>query len=232
MNRQTLNRYTIYSAGLVLLAAGITLNTKTELGVSPLISIPFSISEIWNLSFPIMTFLLYSFFVVLQFILKGCSRQAKDILQIPLSLAFSILLDIFSSGYDSMTAYIGFQADTYLLKGVILLLAVITTGVGAAMMIAMDLIPNPADGLADTIGKVFGRNLGFGKNFMDISSVAVTFAIDIIFSGKLTGIGIGTIVSMIGVGRCIAAFNHFFRESMLSCAGRLKAPEKLSDSIC
>ena len=42
MNPRFLSRYTIYTAGMIILACGISLNTKTDLGVSPLISMPFA----------------------------------------------------------------------------------------------------------------------------------------------------------------------------------------------
>lgn len=224
MNRQNLNRYLFYSAGVILLSAGITLNTKTALGVSPLISLPYSVSQIWDLNFPAMTFILYSIFVALQFILKGRNRQLRDLLQIPLSLAFSLLLDVFSNGYDAMAYVLGLQTESLILRGILLVIAVAMTGVGAAMMISMDLIPNPADGLAKTVGEVFGRNLGFGKNFIDFSSVALTCLVGIIFSGKLVGVGIGTIVGMVGVGRCIAAFNYFFNIKILTVTGMISEP--------
>ena len=44
--------------------------------------------------------------------------------------------------------------------------------------------------------------------------MAITCAIGFIFRGRLVGIGIGTVISMIAVGRCIAVFNHFFLEKM------------------
>ena len=45
MNRQ-INRTLIYIAGLLILALGIILNTKAGLGVSPIISVAYSISQI------------------------------------------------------------------------------------------------------------------------------------------------------------------------------------------
>ena len=50
MNPRFLSRYNIYTAGMIILACGISLNTKTDLGVSPLISMPFAISQIWHLN--------------------------------------------------------------------------------------------------------------------------------------------------------------------------------------
>ena len=45
-----MKRYIIYFIG-VILATGLTLNTKAGLGVSPIISVPFSISEIFDFEF-------------------------------------------------------------------------------------------------------------------------------------------------------------------------------------
>ena len=50
----------------MILALGITLNTKTELGVSPLISMPFSVSEITGLNFAALAFVMYALFTVIE----------------------------------------------------------------------------------------------------------------------------------------------------------------------
>lgn len=219
MNRHQLNRYLFYSLGVILLTAGITLNTKTALGVSPLISLPYAVSQIWTLSFPLMTFILYAFFVILQIIIKGKNRQAKDLLQLPLSVVFSLLLDIFSRCYDSFIATLGIQTDSLIFRFALLLLAIAMTGVGAATMVAMKLIPNPADGLAEAVGGAFKKSMGFGKNFVDFSTVAITCAVGIASSGHLVGVGIGTVLAMIGVGRCIALFYHLCLDKMICAAG-------------
>lgn len=220
MHKQRLNRYIIYSIGVISLSAGITLNTKTDLGVSPLISLPYSVSQIWGLSFPIMIFVLYTFFVILQFILKGRNRQLKDILQVPLSLAFSLLLDFFGKGYDKFIDAFGLQFDSLIIRFILLIIAIAMTGIGVAMMIDMDIVPNPADGLAQAVGDALHKNLGMGKNIIDFSSVAATCIIGLVAAGHLVGVGIGTVLAMIGVGRCIAAFNYLCHRKMMTAIGR------------
>ena len=51
---------------MVVLALGLTLNTLTNLGVSPIISVPYSISQITGLNFINITFVVYAIFVVVQ----------------------------------------------------------------------------------------------------------------------------------------------------------------------
>lgn len=48
-------RWVFYLLGLLILALGIMLNTKANLGVSPIISVPYSISHIIGFSFANMT---------------------------------------------------------------------------------------------------------------------------------------------------------------------------------
>ena len=49
MQKNYIYRGGFYLVGLLVLALGISLNTKTGLGVSPIISVSYSISTIWNL---------------------------------------------------------------------------------------------------------------------------------------------------------------------------------------
>ena len=49
--KKTVLRILFYVAGLLILTLGIILNTRSGLGVSPIISVAYSISTIWELNF-------------------------------------------------------------------------------------------------------------------------------------------------------------------------------------
>ena len=72
----------IYFIGLIVLALGIVLNTKTLLGVSPIISIPYNICHIWHLNLGAITFVFYCFCVLIEVILKGKEFKLYELLQI------------------------------------------------------------------------------------------------------------------------------------------------------
>lgn len=210
-------RLSIYGLGIVILAFGITLNTKTGLGVSALVSIAYTVAGAWNLNFALMTFLLYTCFALIEIGLKWhfLARLRKevwrDLLQIPFSLAFSLLLNVFGRLVPA--------AEQVGAKIVMLVLAIVCTGIGAAMIVDMHLIPNPADGLAQTLGMVTKKGMGFGKNLLDCSCVGISILIGLIARGHLIGIGIGTIAAMIGVGRVVALFNRCFETKICGMAG-------------
>ena len=94
---EKVNRWIFYILGMVVLAAGITLNTKTGLGVSPIISVAYCVSQIFELNFGDMTFVLYGIFVVVQLFLRERRERLATLLQFPLSLVFSRLLNLCSA---------------------------------------------------------------------------------------------------------------------------------------
>ena len=126
-------RVLYYLFGMVLLAIGITLNTRTALGVSPLISIGYAVSQVVGLNFGNMTFVVYAAFVAIQFLLRRRNARWKDALQLLVALLFSQLLNVF----DLMLAY---EPATLPGKLVMLVGAVALTGIGAAITLTLSLI--------------------------------------------------------------------------------------------
>lgn len=96
----------------------------------------------------------------------------------------------------------------------VLALAIILTGIGAAVTVDVNIIPNPADGLARVLGERCGKNMGFGKNLFDFSAIVISLAIGFVGTGRPVGIGIGTVIAMVCTGRVIAAFNHFTKKKI------------------
>ena len=101
----------------------------------------------------------------------------------------------------------------------VLLAGIVLTGIGAAMTVDMQLIPNSGDGIVNSIARRCGRELGFTKNIFDCGCVAVSLLIGVFFGDPLLGIGLGTVISMVGVGRVVAAFNHLCGPTITRAAG-------------
>lgn len=90
-------------------ALGIILNTKSGLGVSPIISVSYNVSMILGVNFGNMTFVLYTVFVLIEVLIhialkKGQGKEllitlGKDLLQLPLSLVFTRFMNFFLRGY-------------------------------------------------------------------------------------------------------------------------------------
>ena len=91
-----------------------------------------------------------------------------DLLQFPLSLVFTRFMNLFAAVIpDFQTAYPDSFAGSFWARLIVLLIAIVFTGIGAAMSLDMRLIPNPADGLVQAIADLSGKTLGFIKNCFD-----------------------------------------------------------------
>ena len=210
--QQTSARWGFYLLGMVLLALGLTLNTKTGLGASAIVSVPFTLSQATGWDFGNLTLAVYCLLVAAQFVIKGEKRQWTDLLQIPLSIVFTRFLNVFA-------ALIPYQSGALAADLALLAAAIVFTGAGAAMTVSMQLIPNPGDGIVGTIARVTGRELGFCKNCFDIGCVAVSLLLGFCLGDVLLGVGLGTLLSMVGVGRAIAGFNALCRRPLLAATG-------------
>ena len=60
--------------------------------------------------------------------------------------------------------------------------------------------------------------MGFTENCFDLTNITITVILSFVFAGHLVGVGVGTILAMIGVGRTIAVFNHFIYKKMKELA--------------
>lgn len=241
MNRQWINRLGIYLLGLLILALGLSLNTKAGLGVSAIISVSYSISLVTGFNFGNTTLGLYTFFVVAEIILHFIrikrytgeknnaiahlrNRDFKlvflmDVLQIPLSIVFTRFLNVFSAVLPEVSQFGEPGPMRLAVQFAALFTAILCTGIGAAMSLNMRIIPNPGDGIVQAVADCTSKEVGFTKNCIDAVNIVISTMIGLVCVGHLAGVGIGTVFAVVGVGRVIAAFNHLFYTRMVRWAG-------------
>ena len=196
MKELNYKRIGVYLLGLLILGCGIDLNTKTQLGVSPIISVAYNIAYLTHIPIGAMTFVYYVLLVIIQWVLLGNKFDYFQFFQIPASLVTSFFIQVF----DGIIPI----ASSNLARLMMLILAIIITGIGASLTVGMKIVPNPADGLANVIGEKCHKGFGFGKNLFDCISIVISLIIGFVFTGGILGIGLGTMISMIFTGRVIA----------------------------
>lgn len=143
-------RLVLYTLGMIFLALGISLTTKINLGVSPIVSIAYAISEIFKLKFSGVVFGLYGTFIIIQVVIhvlgKNMKRIMIDLGQMIVNLAFSGILEFMGSGLMLIAnSNYGFIFSNNFSRGIVLIISIVLTGVGAAMCLSMRLIPNPGE---------------------------------------------------------------------------------------
>jgi len=212
MKKEWVFRLGFFVLGLMCISLGVTLNTRTGLGVSPITTVPYSIAQASGLSFSGAVFIVYSVMLGIQFVIRGKHRRWIDLCQIPVSLLFSAFLDWFGSFFT-------FTYDSLLADLAVLVAAIVSMGAGIAMTVGMQLVPNPPDGLVAAVAWAVKRELGLMKNLVDLCCVIVALTVDLVFSGGLVSVGLGTVLVGVFTGRVVTGFNYFFKAPMLRLAG-------------
>ena len=204
-------RWLFYIAGMILLALGIVLNTKSRLGMAPILSGMFCLSEVYGWNFSNLTLAWYTVLVAAQFVLRGKDYRLADLLQIPLSVVFTRFMDLFSNA-------ITYVPETMWQKLLIAALAVVATGVGITMAVNMRILPNPGDGIVQAISDVSGLSLGTSKNLFDGGSALLGVSLGLILRGRLIGVGLGTVINVVFIGRVVALSTWLFKDRMMRLA--------------
>ena len=211
-------RIALYLLGMLSLSVSLTLNTKVTLGVSSIISVAHCVSVLTGCSIGDTTLLWYILLIAAQIVLHLRRKApnwkqviAFDLLQLPVSLVFTRFMNLFADAIPVFeTAYPGTFWGGIAGRLCLLVLAIVLTGIGAALTLNMRLIPNPGDGIVQAIADYFRKPMGTAKNLTDLCCVALTAAVSLCFAHKIIGIGVGTLLAALGTGRVIALFNRFF----------------------
>ena len=203
-------RIALYLLGLLILASGLTLSTKVSLGVSPIISVSFSISQLWNLNLGDVTFFWYCVLVLIQIVIHLTKHKKsmiwRDLLQVVVSTVFTRVMNLFGSWIPVFAGQEGFLGSLWW-RFFMLACAITLTGIGAAMSVDMRIVPNPGDGITQTLSDLAGIKLGSAKYLADLFFVLLACTISMLKAGHIVGVGIGTVFAVLGVGRVIALFH-------------------------
>lgn len=101
-----MERLGLFFIGINLLAVGIILNTRSDLGVAAFTSFFYALSKITGISLGTASILVYFVLIVLQlFLLRKGSIPV--LLQIPFSLAFGVLTDLYDFVIPEMDLSVG-----------------------------------------------------------------------------------------------------------------------------
>ena len=199
-------RCIVYIFGILVLGFGSVLNTKTGLGVAAINSVPYGLSQMTNLTLGNWTTILYIGFIILQIIIyKKCNL--KVLLQFPFSYLMGMILDF----YDQL---FNFPPQNMIISIVLLFIAIVLIALGAYLVVAMDFVPNPADGMVNALSYLIHKDFGQMKWMFDCLMMTITIIMTLIISGHVIGIGVGTVLSALLIGRVIQLYAKLFGQKL------------------
>ena len=211
-------RYGYFLLGVILNSFGVALITKAALGTSPISSLPYVLSFRFPLTLGGFTFIMNIFFILGQILLLRRKFQWLQLLQMGVNVVFSLVIDV------SMNLLFWLVPNTWWEQLLALLAGCTILALGISIEVAPNVLMVPGEGLVKAISTVFHKRFGSVKIAFDVSLVILATSLSFLFFFRLQGLGLGTIVSALIVGKIVNIFNrHFPLISHISALCRQKA---------
>ena len=194
-------RYIWFLLGVLINSFGIALITKAALGTSPISSVPYVLSLRFSPTLGAFTFVINLLFIVGQILLLRRNYQLFQLLQILVNLVFSWFIDVSMNLLGWLNPQ-GLPAEL-----VTLVLGCAVLGFGISMEVAPDVLRVPGEGLVGAIAAVTRVRFGTVKVGFDVALVLLSLTMSLVFFHRLNGLGVGTVVAALLVGRFVNLFN-------------------------
>lgn len=194
---QFLIRVLIYCLGLLSLAFGVAISVNSNLGVSPVNSLPYVVSQILQVQMGTCVTVIFCSYILLQAVILRKEFHPINLLQIVFSTIFGYFVDF------AKMVMGGFAIPTYAGRLVMLAASIVLIALGVLLYMEVQLVPMPMEGLSSTIAKKLGKPFSTMKSVVDCVVVAIGVVLCFVFLGRLDGIREGTIVTAIVTGKLV-----------------------------
>lgn len=205
IDKLSLRRLVIYCTGLFLIAAGISISAKSSLGVSPVNSIPYTVSLLTGIEQGFCTTVFFIFLIFVQFFISPKDFSPFSFLQIICSFIFGWFVTL----SNLCTAFIP-APQGYVFKLFYIVISLFFIAAGVFLYVNSDFLPLPGEGVMLTFSKRKKVPFHICKVSFDCSVVIIAVLISLIAKGKLLGVREGTIIAAVFVGIIIKPISKLF----------------------
>ena len=203
------SRLAAYVAGLMLLALGIAASMRSDMGSSPVSSVPFMFNLTTGLEMGLATIIWQSFLVFLQFLILRRGFSPWTLLQ---------LITGFLFGYCNSFAVWIFSLfpapESLFMRGVFTCIGFVVGGFGVWLYSSADVITMPSEGIVVVIAKKLGKPFHKIKIAFDVTSVIIAGSCCLIFIRSLGSVGLGTVVIAIMLGTMVGVYSRAWGERL------------------
>ena len=203
-SHELLKRYIFFFLGICLNAFGIALFTRSKLGTGPTSCIPYVVSLKSGLSFGTCTFIFNILLLLGQIILLRKNFPRYQLLQLPVTLLFSILID----GAMKITTFV--NTDIYWIALLYNILGCVFRAVGVSCQVVADVVMLSTEAFVKALSDVSKKEFSWIKLFFDVFMAAVAIALSFLLLGRLESVREGTLIIVLLVG----PVSHYFTKRL------------------
>ena len=197
-----LPRYLWFLAGVLINSFGVALITRAALGTSPISSLPYVLSFRFPVTLGQFTFAMNLFFILGQVLLLRRDFQPIQLLQVAVNAVFSAFIDV------SMGLLSWLEISSLPMAVLVLVLGCAVLACGISVEVAPRVLMVPGEGIVQAIAAVTGWRFGNVKVGFDAALVSTALVLSLLFFHRLQGLGAGTILSALAVGRFVNLYNR------------------------
>lgn len=200
-------RFVVYLIGLFIMTLGVSMSVKSNLGVSPVSSIPYTITCITGLEMGKATILFHIVLVILQIAILRKDFQAKNLLQIIVGIVFGY----FTTFSNYLFSFLP-TPENLLIRLAMMLCSTVVIAFGIFLYLPADIIPLAGEGAMKAISDKTQVLFSKIKVCFDISMVAISLCACLLILHRLGSVGAGTVVAAVLVGSILGVISKLFGE--------------------
>ena len=212
MKRKFVTKLLFYFGGLIVMTLGVVISVKSDLGVTPISSIPYTMTVVWGMDLGIATMLFSVFMVLLQIVILRKKFKIINLLQLPIGILFGAFLTVCGKLMAPVPV-----PDNFIVKFIIMLVS------GVFLYVAPRFVPLAPEGFIIAVTQVTKLSFSTVKVIFDVTMVAVSMITCLVAIHSLGSVGIGTVVAAILVGSEVKLLTKFFggwRNKVLGANGK------------
>lgn len=216
-------RIPMYFIGLFVMTIGIALSVKSNLGVSPVSSIPYTMTCVWGIEMGKATILFHIVLVLIQILLLRKNFKPVQLLQVVIGVIFGY----FTTFCNYMVSFLP-TPENLGIRIIMVLASTVFVAFGIFLYLPADLIPLAGEGCMQAVSSVTHIEFSKVKIGFDCTMVLVSAITCLTVLHNLGSVGAGTIIAAILVGTLVGIINRAFgkqRDKLLGKADETAAAE-------
>ena len=195
----------MYFIGLFIMTIGISLSVKSDLGVSPVSSIPYTITCVWGIEMGKATILFHCALVVIQIIILRRSFKIKNLLQVAVGIVFGY----FTTFCNYCVSFLP-STDNLIIRLIMTLASAVLVALGIFLYVPADIMPLAGEGTMQAVSDITGVEFSKVKIAFDVTMVAISLTVCLIAIHSMGSVGAGTIISSVLVGLILGVITKLF----------------------
>ena len=184
-----------YIIGLFVMTVGIAFSIKSNMGISPVSTIPYTLTVVWGVEIGLATIIFHCVLVLIQFMLLRDKFGWDNFAQIFVGIIFGY----FTSFSVALMSFIP-DSTGILISLVYMAISIVVIAFGIFLYLPPNLIPLAGEGAMQAVSIVFEKPFAKVKVGFDVCMVVISAVTCLIFVHSLGSVGLGTIISAVLVG--------------------------------